>query len=271
VSGSSPTLVVTQGSTGPVAFVVDGTLGAAVTWVNTTAGTGSIDAVAVGQAASVAGNKAIAIGETAAATGSNSLVLGNDSTASRFNAKSIGQNITNAQDGTMVISDGGAAVTAPAGVDRAILAFGNGLQLLGETTTGTKVFPGTASNAPSMHVVQKQALSTNAATTVTILSIPIASNQVLAVRGYLVGSRTGGTAGAAGDSWYYEFATKAKNIGGTTTALTQMITSMGDNSTPVVASTANNTTDALDITVNGILDNNITWNLTVFEHQLSYA
>jgi hypothetical protein len=46
---------------------------------------------------------------------------------------------------------------------------------------------------------------------------------------------------------------------------------MGDNSTPVVASTANNTTDALDITVNGILDNNITWNLTVFEHQLSYA
>jgi hypothetical protein len=78
----------------------------------------------------------------------------------------------------------------------------------------------------------------------------------------LVGARqTGGVAGTTGDSWGYKLEGVIKNVSGTTSlqgSVTQTVLAEAD-ATFDCAATADNTNDALVVTVTGATNKNVRW------------
>ena len=233
--------------------------------------------IAIGSGAvanTTGGTESIAIGYQTNSGGMNSITLGSSSTTSNEYGASIGNGITNAQNYTTIFNDGlytisNSGLSQP---NRFVASYSKGFQLVGDTTLGARVLPatGNASNSPSYFITQGQALTTDAATAQTLVTIVSSTNSVLGLHGYLVGSRTGGTSGSAGNSWYYEFVTKANNVAGTLTSmLVSLPVGLEDVSGPVISSTVSGT--SLLIQINGISNYNITWNLSLNINELVYA
>ncbi len=116
-----------------------------------------------------------------------------------------------------------------------------------------------ASNA-NWEMMQAQTTTADATAT-TLTSVTIPTDSTVFVRAKIVGRRTGGTAGAAGDSAIYERSARFKNIGGTVTMsqLQSDYTSedqLGWNGTLDVSGTS------ARIRVTGAANNNITWTVT---------
>ena len=128
---------------------------------NSTASTGT-NAIAIGgdttTGASATNTNAIAIGYASTASGTNSAVIGASSTASSANSQSYGQNITNSQSGTVIMSDGVATNPTGTATSELILSYANGVEIIGNTTSSTRVnyASGTVNNSPTWLIQQSQ-------------------------------------------------------------------------------------------------------------------
>jgi len=250
------------------------TTGAGAAAFGSLAAATATSALAVGASSTASAAEAVALGPSTTSSGANAITVGSNSTSSAANSGALGENITSAQIGTLIISDSTATNNTTDGLtptNKQIISYANGMQLVGNTTGNTRVLPGsgTASNSPSMRTIQGQALTTDGTTNVTLLTVPTLSNEIISMHGFLIGARTGGAGGAAGDSWYIEFRCKVKNIAGTLTISTVPTDNIKDSNAPSVSVAASGT-NAL-IRVSGQGSRNITWNLTVMLSEIVYA
>lgn len=146
------------------------------------------------------------------------------------------------------------------------LGLGNATPTRQLDVTGSSIYRGairfadaSATNA-NWELFQAQTTTTDAtATTMTSITVPTDSTMFMRVK--IVGRRTGGSAGANGDSAIYERSARFKNIGGTVTIaqLQSDYTSedqLGWNGTLDVSGTS------ARIRVTGAANNNITWTAT---------
>lgn len=94
------------------------------------------------------------------------------------------------------------------------------------------------------------------ATATTIVSIPVALNQVIGGEVIIVGKKTGSTDAYVGRTLF-----SGVNNAGTTAALATASNTALENSsgTPAITAVANDTTDAIDIKVAGIAAEGWTW------------
>ena len=232
--------------------------------------------IALGTSATASGasvGSAIAVGSNADATGDYSIALGTSTTSSGTSSTTIGTNITNAQANTTVLADGSLNFAlAGSASNECIMAFQNGLELVGYSSVNsgfTNYAAGVSSNSPTLRILQNQASTTDGTTPVASLIIPLQSNSTVGVRGYLVGTRIpGSTGGSAGDSWYFEFGTKAKNISGTATFLPLNKTLYFDAGVSPNNISLQNNSGNLEIDIIGATNENITWNITVLLNEL---
>lgn len=105
-------------------------------------------------------------------------------------------------------------------------------------------------------------------------SLLIPNNTVVSFYIKVQAIQTGGTAGTVGDSYVHEIRGAVKNIGGTTS----LVASVTDEEIAedvgaagwIVNVTANDGTDALDITVTGETDKNITWRTVNIYESITY-
>jgi hypothetical protein len=101
--------------------------------------------------------------------------------------------------------------------------------------------------------------------------IPNNSNMSFIIR--IQAIQSAGAAGTPGDSWVHEIRGAVKNIGGTSTLIDVTDESLAEDAAAAawtVSVTANDTTDALDITVTGELNKTIEWRSVNIYETLSY-
>lgn len=101
-------------------------------------------------------------------------------------------------------------------------------------------------------------VNTTDATVTTVATIPAASNTSVLVDCSIVGRRTGGSAGAAGDGAGYNVRAVAKNVAGTLTIIGQATTVIGESQAGWDAVAAVSGTNIL-LRVTGAVNNNISW------------
>ncbi len=212
----------------------------------------AIDAVAIGQSASASGADAIAIGDNAVASGSRSVAIGTSAN-------------TGSQAGTVVVSDGQAAVTADT-ANQLVQRFQNGSLLL-NSATGASVLPGTASNDPA-YLIQQDFVETTNATPATLISYTTDDDSVYNLEAEVICGRTGGTSGSPGDSASFWIACKAKNIGGTLTVFSTIRRrqrDIGVNAIFVVSGTD------ITIQVTGLANYDLRWHANLKINPITYA
>lgn len=146
------------------------------------------------------------------------------------------------------------------------LGIGNATPARQLDVTGTSIHRGAiryadaaASNA-NWEIFQAQVATTDATTT-TLTSINIPTDSAVWITCTLVGRRTGGSAGANGDSAIYQRTARFKNVGGTVT-----INQLQSDFTSEDQLTWNGTMDvsgtSARLRVTGAANNNITWTAT---------
>lgn len=110
-------------------------------------------------------------------------------------------------------------------------------------------------------------VSTTDATPTLLQTIAIPTNSVMNIECRAVGFRTGGSAGAAGDSLVYSFIVKAKNVAGTVTmGSIQAGYSATDQAWTVAPSVS---TTNIIVTVTGATNNNVNWACTTITKGVS--
>lgn len=148
------------------------------------------------------------------------------------------------------------------------LGLGNATPARQLDVTGSSVFrapirysDAAASNA-NWEMFQAEVTTTNATAT-TLQSITVPTDSTMFLRVKIIGRRTGGSAGANGDSAIYERTARFKNIGGTVTInslqsdfTSEELTQLLWNGTLDVSGTT------ARIRVTGAANNNITWTAT---------
>ncbi len=146
------------------------------------------------------------------------------------------------------------------------LGIGNATPARQLDVTGSSIFRAPiryadagASNA-NWELFQAQVTTTNSTTT-TLQSITVPTDSVMLLVARIVGRRTGGSAGSAGDSSVYIRTARYKNIGGTVT-----INNLQSDYTSEDQNSWNGTLDVTGTTarirVTGAANNNITWTTT---------
>jgi hypothetical protein len=104
-------------------------------------------------------------------------------------------------------------------------------------------------------------LNTTNATATAVLSVATTSNSALALDCLVLGRRTGGSSGAAGDCGAYVLRAVAKNVAGTLTIVGQATTTIGESQAGWdVAAVVSGT--SLLVKVTGAANNNVSWTLS---------
>jgi len=131
---------------------------------------------------------------------------------------------------------------------------------------GTALFRGAlryadagASNA-NWEMFQAQTTTTDATAT-TLQSVTVATDSVMLIRARVVGRRTGGSAGANGDSATYERTARFKNVGGTVT-IHNLQTDFTSEDQLLWNCTLDVSGTSARIRVTGAANNSITWTVT---------
>ena len=234
--------------------------------------TGAIRSLALGNGATANVINGFALGDGASASANFSMAFGLETSTSGLVGVSIGAQITNSLANTTVLSDGSLGFNPTGTTNEFMLSYQNGLELVGLSTVNggyTNFASATPSNSPTLRIVQAQQTTTDASTT-TIYTYVMQSNSMTSISGVLVGARTGGV-GSAGDSYYFDFKAKAKNIAGTAYISTLQKDAafldggFNPNNLTVIASSAN-----IDINIIGLAGSNITWNLNLILNELQF-
>lgn len=110
-------------------------------------------------------------------------------------------------------------------------------------------------------------VSTTDATATTIQTIATTSNQVQLVKIKVLGYRTGGSAGTAGDSATFEHTLRIKNVAGTVTVVDNQTDYSSQDQTWTVTFTVSSTNVLVQVT--GAVNNNIDWKSESFINALS--
>jgi len=148
------------------------------------------------------------------------------------------------------------------------LGLGNAAPARQLDVTGSSIIRGSlryadagASNA-NWEIFQAQVATTDATTT-TLASFTVPTDSAVYLKCKIVGRRTGGSAGANGDSAVYERSARFKNVGGTVTInslqtdfTSEELTQLGWNGTMDVSGAS------ARMRVTGAANNNITWTVT---------
>lgn len=146
------------------------------------------------------------------------------------------------------------------------LGIGNNTPARQLDVTGSSVYRGSirytdagASNA-NWEIFQAQTTTTDATAT-TLQSITVPTDSVMFIRAKIVGRRTGGSAGAAGDSAVYERSARYKNVGGTVT-INQLQSDYTSEDQLLWNGTMDVSGTSARLRVTGAANNNITWTVT---------
>lgn len=103
---------------------------------------------------------------------------------------------------------------------------------------------------------------TTDASVTALVRVPVKEGKTVMITANIVARRTGGTAGANGDSAWYVLAGAYKNIGGVLTGIGTPGLSGGEDQAGWNVGFSTSGTDAL-VTVLGAANNNITWEGTI--------
>jgi hypothetical protein len=113
----------------------------------------------------------------------------------------------------------------------------------------------------------KTKVLTTDATITSIIRVPVPSGKTVMITAEIVARRTGGTAGANGDSAWYRLSGAYKNIGGVLTGIGTPSLFGGEDQAAWNVGFSSNAQDAL-VTVVGAANNNITWEATVSTYEV---
>lgn len=108
----------------------------------------------------------------------------------------------------------------------------------------------------------KATLRTTNATITGLLNIDVPTDKTVMIEAAIVARRTGGSAGANGDSAWYKLTGAYKNIAGTLTGIGSPDLIGGENQAGWNVGFSNSGTNAV-VTVQGAANNDITWEGTV--------
>ena len=135
------------------------------------------------------------------------------------------------------------------------------LDVLGQTIvrSSLRMSDSVATNA-NWELFQAQVLTTDATTT-TLQSVTVPTDSVMYLTAKIVGRRTGGSGGAAGDSVVYERTARFKNIGGTVT-MNQLQSDYTSEDQLLWNGTFDVSGTSARMRVTGAANNNITWTVT---------
>jgi hypothetical protein len=190
--------------------------------------------------------------------------------ASTLNLNSIG-GVAIKKNGTAALAAGDIA----AGQIYAVAYDGTNFQILGnifslsnglsvtQTTLGNPILTltTTASNADPQEFKAHNKVNTTDATQTVIQSITTQTGELILISGYVLARRTGGAAGAAGDSAAYRIEAAYSNEAATVTAIgTPSVTVIGE-SQPAWDVDFNVSGQNVRVRVTGAVNNNISWML----------
>ena len=234
--------------------------------------------VGIGKSARSSGAEAVAIGQNASAGGSNAVALGNGATASASNAYSFGGTAS----GTSAYSFGGTASGTSSVNLRGATASGDYSLAVGRQSVasiyGQKAFASGnfAANGDaqgSMFILRADTTDATATVLTTDNSTAGSTNQIVAASdtcitfdGTITAMQNGAQAYA---SWKIEGL--LVNDGGTTTLANSATTVIQNLSSWGMALSADNTNNALAITVTGEAAHNIRWVANIRTTEVTYA
>ena len=217
--------------------------------------------IAMGTGATGSGTDAIAIGSNSNASGANSFAIGNGADARIDNSFALGTNaVQDTNDGFIIKS--GLTTSLTNTTDEGLIFTNGGVRILNNTNrTGSYVVPGSGATgtSPNILLFASSSVQTTSTTGVTVLDYPTVSNAIYNLHYDVDGIRTGGSAGATGDSWFLEGHVRAKNIGGTVTAVRFNESASRDviGETLTIAGSGTN----IRFTVGGLTNYNIDWDV----------
>ena len=215
--------------------------------------------VAIGNQAEATGDNSRAMGYQAIASGSNSLCLSQESTASGSSSAIIG-GYGNVADATYSFASGQYADT-------------NGI--FGKMSRATGRFPATGDAQSGTFVLRSDTTDATAepmttantpTSSLNITQIVVPSNAAFAFHGTIVAKQSGSANAAA---WKVEGL--IVNNGGTTTLTNSATTVISNTPSWGMALSADDTNDALAITVTGAASTNIRWVATINTSEVTYA
>ena len=234
--------------------------------------------VGIGKSARSSGAEAVAIGQNASAGGSNAVALGNGATASASNAYSFGGTAS----GTSAYSFGGTASGTSSVNLRGATASGDYSLAVGRQSVasiyGQKAFASGnfAANGDAQGSIfilraattdaTATVLTTNNSTAASTNQIVAASDTCITFDGTITAMQNGAQAYA---SWKIEGL--LVNDGGTTTLANSATTVIQNLSSWGMALSADNTNNALAITVTGEAAHNIRWVANIRTTEVTYA
>ena len=212
---------------------------------------------ALGNNHNVGGNYSLAIGQqntVSAGPQTASFVGGENSTIGGSWSMAFGRKANSGVvNGVNILTDSQDFETTADNADQAKRRFQGGWKLV--KGAGTDNVDG-----PEYEITQAS-VDTVDATVTTIQTIPIPTDSAVLIEARVVGRRTGGVAGAAGDSFAATYAVRGKDIAGTVTEHDQgFVYGPSQDQAWNVAIVVNGTN--LDLKVIGAVDNNITWHTT---------
>jgi hypothetical protein len=144
------------------------------------------------------------------------------------------------------------------------------LNIFSQATPGNEVvrFTTIAANDDIVEKTYQNLVTTTNNTATVIHTIPIPASTTVLLRGFIVARRTGGSAGTTDDGAAYEFQAAYNNLAGTATAIgSPSLTVIGENQAGWTVDTAVSSAN-LSLRVTGATNNNVTWHLTLFYHEV---
>ena len=231
---------------------------AAITDNSSSYGTTAANAIAIGYRAKASGAKSIALsGENAAASGAGSFAAGGEyQTASGAYSTAVGGSV-NTASGEASYAFGKRALAAQTGK----YAYGAFLTGTNGATQGGMIILNAATTDATATVLSSDA---NAAGSTN--QLVAASDTAITFDGSVTGIQNGAQAFAS-----FLISGLLVNDGGTTTLVNSATTVIDNQSSWVVAMTADNTNNALAITVTGEASHNIRWVANIRTSEVTYA
>lgn len=216
------------------------------------------EAIAMGASSIASSNNAIAIGNTNTASGTSgaTTVGGYSNTASGSKSFIFGAVSTASADNTMVLGERGVADT----IGKLSRASGGFAAVAGTAQSGTFVLRSDTTDATA------EALTTNLSTASTNNQVNVSTNAAYAFHGTIIAKQSGSANAAA---WKVEGL--IVNNGGTTTLTNSATTVISNTPSWGMALSADDTNDALAITVTGAAATNIRWVATIHTSEVTYA
>ena len=223
---------------------------------NAAFGAAGDDSIAIGIQASAASDKSIAIGNTASSSNAEAIAIGDTATAS--GAKSVALGVFAKADTSYGMALGNYSRARRVGQQ----AFASGrFANQGDAQTGTYVLRGLTVNSTSTVV-----LTTDGGAASGSNQVVLETGAAMAFKVLIMGRQdSGGT-----DSYMYEYTGYVRNDSGTITVGSQLGYNAYSSSLTITLA-ADNTNNALGISVVGRNATNIRWVATVFTSEVSWS